>query len=106
MKNGLGMQSTDGETTIQLTGRVHMDYRSYSGDTTGAFTTDTQTNALEVRRARLGVRGQLFKDYKYEIVGNYGAADGATNPSGMSSTSTEIDVGYIDYAKILRLQFD
>ena len=99
MKNGLGMQSTDGETTIQLTGRVHMDYRSYSGDTTGAFTTDTQTNALEVRRARLGVRGQLFKDWKYEIVGNYGAADSATAPSGMSSTSTEIDVGYIDYAK-------
>ena len=99
MKSGLGMQSTDGETTVQLTGRVHMDYRSYAGDTTGAFTTDTQTNALEVRRARLGVRGQLFKDWKYEIVGNYGAADSATAPSGMSSTSTEIDVGYIDYAK-------
>ena len=99
MKNGLGMQSTDGETTIQLTGRVHMDYRNYSGDTTGVFTTSTQTNALEVRRARLGVRGQFSKDYKYEIVGNFGAADGATSPSGMSSTTTEIDVGYIDYAK-------
>jgi phosphate-selective porin OprO and OprP len=99
MKNGLGMQSTDGETTVQLTGRVHMDYRSYSGDTTGAFTTDTQTDALEVRRARLGVRGQLFKDWKYEIVGNYGAAESATAPSGMSSLTTEIDVGYIDYAK-------
>jgi phosphate-selective porin OprO and OprP len=99
MKSGLGMQSTDGETTVQLTGRVHMDYRSYGGDKTGTFTTDTQTDALEVRRARLGVRGQLFKDWKYEIVGNYGAAETASAPSGMSSTTTEIDVSYIDYAK-------
>ncbi len=98
MKSGLGVQSADGETTIQLVGRVHMDYRYYSGDKTETFTTDTQTNALEVRRARFGVRGQLFKDWKYELVGNFGAADGASSPSGMSSTTTELDVGYVDYA--------
>ncbi len=93
MKNGLGIQSSDGENTIALTGRVHVDYRNY-GYTLGAGqTTDPLQNALEVRRARLGVKGQFAKDWKYEIVGNYGMSS-----NGMSSGTTEIDVAYLDYA--------
>jgi len=29
MKNGIGLQSADGANTIQLMGRLHMDYRGY-----------------------------------------------------------------------------
>ncbi|MCX7209551.1 MAG: porin, partial [Burkholderiales bacterium] len=64
MKNGLGVQSADGRTTMQMTGRLHMDSRSYTSDATG----DPYQNRLDIRRARLGVRGQIDKDWKYEIV--------------------------------------
>lgn len=86
MKNGLGIQSADGKSSIELTGRVHMDYRGYSDD--------SYQDKLEVRRARLGVKGKVFGDWKYEIVGNFGAAIN----TGLSSDTTEIDVAYVDYA--------
>lgn len=93
MKNGIGIQSADGQNTIQLTGRMHMDYRNYSETNAAGSTVDPLQDALEVRRARLGVRGQFMKDWKYEVVGNYGMTN-----NGMSSASTEVDVAYLDYA--------
>ncbi len=92
MKNGIGIQSADGQSSIQLTGRIHMDYRGY-GATTVSGNENPLQDAFEVRRARLGVKGQFMKDWKYEIVGNYGMSN-----NGMSSGSTEIDVAYFDYA--------
>jgi len=94
MKNGIGIQSADGANTIQLMGRLHMDYRSYSsGYATGATEKDNLTDALDVRRARIGVRGQIEKDFKYEIQGTYGMAD-----NGMSDSSTIVDIAFVDYA--------
>lgn len=95
MKNGIGIQSADGENTIQLTGRVHMDYRKYDPkfENATAAGNDPYQDALEVRRARLGVRGQFQKDWKYEIVGNFGMSN-----NGMSSSGTDVDVAYVDYA--------
>lgn len=93
MKNGIGIQSADGENNIQLTGRIHMDYRGYGYSLASGNTTDPLQDGLQVRRARLGVKGQFQKDWKYEIVGNYGMSN-----NGMSSSSTEIDIAYVDYA--------
>ena len=93
MKSGLGIQSADGESSIQLTGRIHMDYRNYGRTAASGSTVDPLQDAFEVRRARLGVKGQFMKDWKYELVGNYGMSG-----NGMSSGSTEIDVAYVDYA--------
>jgi phosphate-selective porin OprO/OprP len=71
-----------------------MDYRSYSsGYASGATQNDNLTDALDVRRARLGVRGQIEKDFKYEIQGTYGMAD-----NGMSESSTIVDIAFVDYA--------
>jgi len=89
MKNGIGIQSADGRNSIQLMGRLHMDYRDYND--TGA--TDQLTNKFDIRRARLGVRGQIEKDWKYEIQGTYGMAD-----NGMTETSTIVDIAFVDYA--------
>ncbi len=86
MKSGLGIQSADGKSSIELTGRIHMDYRGYDDV--------SYQDKFEIRRARLGVKGKFAGDWKYEIMGNYGAAAGG----GLSSSSTEIDVAYIDYA--------
>jgi len=94
MKNGIGIQSADGKNSVQLMGRLHMDYRSYSsGYASGATKTDQLTDMLDVRRARLGMKGQLDKDFKYEIQGTYGAAD-----NGMSDSLTTIDIAFADYA--------
>ena len=98
MKNGLGVQSADGRTTMQLTGRLHMDSRSYTSDATG----DPYQNLLDIRRARLGVRGQIDKDWKYEIVGTYGG-NGTTE--GLGETATILDVAYGDYAANPAMQF-
>jgi phosphate-selective porin OprO/OprP len=93
MKNGIGIQSADGKNTVQLMGRLHMDYRGYSaGYASGATKTDTLTDVLDIRRARLGMKGQLDKDFKYEIQGTYGG------DNGMGDTSTTLDIAFADYA--------
>jgi phosphate-selective porin OprO/OprP len=98
-ENGLGLKSKDGNSTAQFTGRLHMDYRHYSPDYGVGQTTDSYQNLAEVRRARFGVRGQFQKDFKYELVANLG------NDVGASSTSTLMDVAYVNYAANPEMQF-
>jgi phosphate-selective porin OprO/OprP len=98
-ENGLGLKSKDGNTTAQFTGRLHMDYRHYTPDYGLGQTTDSYQNLAEVRRARFGVRGQFQKDFKYEIVGNFG------NDIGASSSSTTMDVAWVNYAANPEMQF-
>ena len=95
MKNGIGFQSADGRNTIQLTGRMHMDYRAYDPQYASSVITpvDSTIDQLDVRRARLGVKGQFEKDWKYEFVGSYGVPD-----NGMSDSASVVDVAYFDYA--------
>jgi phosphate-selective porin OprO/OprP len=93
MKNGIGLQSADGKNSIQLMGRLHMDYRGYdAGFASGTTKTDPLTDVLDIRRARLGVKGQIDKDFKYEIQGTYGG------DNGMGDTSTTLDIAFADYA--------
>jgi phosphate-selective porin OprO/OprP len=98
-ENGIGLKSKDGNNTIQLTGRLHMDYRQYSPDYGTGQTTDSYANLAEIRRARFGVRGQFQKDFKYEIVANLG------NDVGASSSSTTMDVAWVNYAANPEAQF-
>lgn len=98
-ENGIGLKSKDGNNTIQLTGRLHMDYRQYSPDYSVGQTTDSYQNLAELRRARFGVRGQFQKDFKYEFSGNFG------NDVGMSSTSSTMDVAWVNYAANPQLQY-
>ncbi len=91
MKNGIGIQSADGRNSIQLMGRLHMDYRQYS-DGGVAAATDPFTDKLDIRRARLGARGQIDKDWKFEVQGTYGG------DNGMGDTSTSLDIAFLDYA--------
>jgi len=91
MKNGIGIQSADGRNSIQLMGRLHMDYRQYS-DGGVAAASDPFTDKLDIRRARLGARGQIDKDWKFEVQGTYGG------DNGMGDTSTSLDIAFLDYA--------
>ncbi len=98
-ENGIGLKSKDGNNTIQLTGRLHMDYRQYTPDYSTGQTTDTYQNLAEIRRARFGVRGQFQKDFKYEVVGNLG------NDVGAASSTTTMDVAWVNYAANPEAQF-
>ena len=99
MENGLGMKSKDGNTTAQFTGRLHMDYRSFSPEYGTGQTTDSYQNLAEVRRARFGVRGQFNKDFKYQLLANFG------NDVGASSGSSTMDEMWVNYAANPEMQF-
>jgi phosphate-selective porin OprO/OprP len=98
-ENGLGLKSKDGNNTAQFTGRIHMDYRHYTPDYGVGQTTDSYQNLTEVRRARFGVRGQFAKDFKYQLLANFGASD------GFSSTSSTADEMWVNYAANPEAQF-
>lgn len=98
-ENGIGLKSKDGNNTIQLTGRLHMDYRQYLPTYGAGQTTDSYQDLAEMRRARFGVRGQFAKDFKYELVGNFG------NDVGAASSSTNMDVAWVNYAANPELQY-
>jgi phosphate-selective porin OprO/OprP len=98
-ENGLGLKSKDGNNTAQFTGRLHMDYRQYSPDYGSGQTTDSYQNTAEARRARFGVRGQFAKDFKYQLLANFGASD------GFSSTSSTADEMWVNYAANPEMQF-
>jgi phosphate-selective porin OprO/OprP len=84
------LESANGNNSISLTGRMHLDYRQNNMDlyTSDFNDRDSATGAdnIELRRARLGVKGKFAKDFNYEIVGN------------LPGTAT-IDVAFVDYAK-------
>lgn len=99
LENGLGIKSKDGNTTAQFTGRIHMDYRNYSPDYAAGQTTDAHQDTMEMRRGRFGVRGQIAKDFKYQLVANFG------NDVGASSSSTTIDEFWVNYDANPQAQF-
>jgi phosphate-selective porin OprO/OprP len=99
MENGIGLKSKDGNNTIQLTGRVHMDYRQFTPTYGDGQTTDAYQNLAEVRRARFGVRGQFAKDFKYQLLANFG------NDVGASSTTSTMDEMWVNYAANPEMQF-
>jgi len=92
------LESANGRNSIQLTGRMHLDYRNsvlngnWSDNEVGSAIsgtdrdTATMADQFELRRARLGVKGKFAKDFNYEVVGN------------LPGTAT-IDIAYLTWAK-------
>jgi phosphate-selective porin OprO and OprP len=90
------LESANGRNSIQLTGRMHLDYRdSFLDQSTVGGGSDRDSASLadqfELRRARIGVKGKIAKDFKYEVVAN------------LPGTAT-IDVAYLDFAKYDQFQ--
>jgi phosphate-selective porin OprO/OprP len=61
-KDGFIFESGDKANSIQVTGRIHADYRSFDINSTNANT----ANGFDIRRAYLGVQGRLYSDWTYE----------------------------------------
>jgi phosphate-selective porin OprO/OprP len=72
-ENGFGFKSKDGNSELNITGRLHFDGRLLDGDWGEAYP-DRDSGALSdrfsVRRARIGATGVFNKNINYEIVTN------------------------------------
>jgi phosphate-selective porin OprO and OprP len=71
--SGLGLESADGQNSINLTGRLHFDARDFSHDMFGGSDdrdTASVANGFEIRRARIGFNGFVFKDVGFEVIAN------------------------------------
>ena len=95
-ENGFGLVSADGQHSINLTGRVHFDSRHNSNSFGTSADRDTASLAdnFEVRRARIGFNGTVFKDIAYEVVTN-----------AVGSDANLIDTAWINYGFNSAAQF-
>jgi len=99
--NNFIIESPNGNNSISLTGRIHLDYRHYNdyanSDITGAAAA-TGSDTFDIRRARLGVKYKFAKDYSGEIVFN---TVGAVNVLDVAF----MDVTWFEKAKFRLGQF-
>ncbi len=86
--NGFGLESTDGQHSINLTGRVHFDSRINQNDfkVINDVNNASLANNFEVRRARIGFNGVVFKDINYEVITN-----------AVGGNANLIDTAFINY---------
>ena len=107
VKDGaISLESADGKNSIQVTGRLHLDYRGsdidgFSNVAEGrgtAFDRDRDTSSaasqFEIRRARIGVKGKLLGDFDYEVITNI-----------LGSSANLLDVAYLTANISTPLQF-
>lgn len=89
-------ESEDGRYALGLTGRIHFDTAVYSQDGVGQGQQDARVapdlnSGTNFRRARIGVKGKIDKDWRFEFI-----ADGGGAPAG----NLDIDVANIAYKGI------
>jgi phosphate-selective porin OprO and OprP len=77
------LSSKDGKFKFKVRGRINADYNGIDQDT--AITGDPDVSATELRRARLGVEGVMFEDWKYILEVDF------------ANDSTAIKDAYIQY---------
>jgi len=78
------ISSADGKFSFKVRGRLMVDYESIDQDE--PITGDPDINGWEVRRARLGVEGKVFYDWKYKFEMDF------------AGDSSEVKDAYISYA--------
>ena len=104
-KNGaLSLSSSNGDSTIAVNGRIQLDSRHYgsAGDRN-----DTTNDGFNVRRAYIGVNGNIKKYYDYKIVLNLANPDEPSTTLGTGANSNQLDEAYfgINYWKQASLRF-
>lgn len=94
--NALSLETADGNSSIQVNGRMHFDYRSFDYPANNSTTASTTgADGFDMRRARIGVKGKFAKYYSGEIVIN--AVD--------NGTKDILDVAYLDVAWFDKAKF-
>ncbi len=103
--NRFGIESADGQYSIALTGRLHLDAGDYISVRPGsrAAPVSNLSSGFNARRARIGVTGKVFGDWTYTFIYDAGNSDDAT-PRGIEYAQINyrgfkgaiLDFGYSD----------
>ncbi len=108
--NRFALSSADGQNTIALTGRLHLDLGHYAGfkpDSqavgVGHASTGYLSSGFNARRARIGVTGKVMGDWTYTFIYDAGNSQDLT-PAGIQQAQiaytgfkdTMIEAGYSD----------
>lgn len=70
-KNGFYLRSADEDFYLRLTGQIQTDYRAYLDH--GDF---TDIDTFLVRRARLGIEAEVFRNYEFRLLPDFSNAQG------------------------------
>jgi phosphate-selective porin OprO and OprP len=91
-KNRPGFASADGQNTVELTSRLHLDFADYLHVQSQARGTPagSLTSGINARRARIGILGKFLGDWNYELTADFGGtADGGN--------ASQINHAYLAY---------
>ncbi|MEJ0051098.1 MAG: porin [Methylovirgula sp.] len=99
-----GFASGDGQNTVELTGRLHIDTGGYldtnRNTTSSGFASHGLASGINFRRARIGVQGIFLGDWAYGLIFDLGgSSDGYNGGEAQNSgTSTSgIENAFITY---------
>jgi phosphate-selective porin OprO and OprP len=87
-----GLSSADGQNTIELTGRLHIDTGDYLNYKQGFNDIDGSLGSgINARRARIGVDGKFLGDFTYALIYDFGGNSDSLNANNAfaSSNSTK-----------------
>jgi phosphate-selective porin OprO and OprP len=103
--NKFAIESADGQYSIALTGRLHLDVGDYVDVVPASSHSAVQdlSSGFNARRARIGVVGKVFGDWSYAFIYDAGNSNDVT-PKGIQSAqvsyngfkNTALDFGYSD----------
>ncbi len=113
-KNGVhfGFADADGQNTVELTGRLHLDTAGYVGYHPAPNTLDQTglASGINLRRARIGVTGNFLGDWHYTFIYDFGnTSDGynannalangnsSSNPATSNNYLAGVENAYITY---------
>jgi phosphate-selective porin OprO/OprP len=103
--NRFAIESADGQYSIGLTGRIHLDVGDYMNyDPKSSLTSPQNLNSgFNARRARIGVTGKAAGDFTYAFIYDAGGSSDDV-PSGIQTAqvgytgfkNTVLEIGYSD----------
>jgi phosphate-selective porin OprO and OprP len=95
MINGEPVFSTaDGQNTLAITGRLHLDVGAYDWHPNSTATSPRNLDSgVNARRARLGVQGKFLGDWGYALIYDFGGS----NDVGGSGGSGGIENAFLRY---------
>jgi len=94
--NRFGFSSADGQNTIELTGRLHLDAADYLNTRSGLATArgDDLLSGFNARRARIGVTGRFMGDWTYALIYDFGNTVDTVNINNYAAQNTRLQPAY------------
>jgi phosphate-selective porin OprO/OprP len=99
-KNRPGFASADGQNTIELTSRLHLDVADYlhvQPQARGSAPGQSLTSGVNARRARIGILGKFLGDWNYELTADFGGSSDTSNTANTGAITTQINHAYLGY---------